>query len=149
MREGSTDRPIKRKNGFRYATSVGGTLTGMGGTDIIIDDPLKPEDAMSKVAREAVTSWYRTTLSTRREDKQTGVIIHVFGQALDRPSDQHRGSVNYGYFAFACRRGQNLMTMWPSSIGPRAPWNTAWECKFSSGRSPMGGYPCFGTYGWF
>src|SRR5262249_43906654 len=68
---------LTTKGGFRYATSVGGTLTGIGGTDIIIDDPLKPEDAMSKAAREAAISWFRTTLSTRLNDKRTGVIIVV------------------------------------------------------------------------
>jgi len=31
--------------GFRLATSVGGTLTGRGAEIIIIDDPLKPDDA--------------------------------------------------------------------------------------------------------
>jgi predicted phage terminase large subunit-like protein len=68
---------LTSQGGFRYATSVGGTLTGIGGTDIIIDDPLKPEEAMSKVAREAVISWFKTTLSTRLDDKQTGIIILV------------------------------------------------------------------------
>jgi predicted phage terminase large subunit-like protein len=68
---------LTSKGGFRYATSVEGTLTGIGGTDIIIDDPLKPEDAMSKVAREAVISWYKTTLSTRLNDKRDGTIIIV------------------------------------------------------------------------
>ena len=28
--------------GFRQATSIGGSLTGMGGDTFIIDDPLKP-----------------------------------------------------------------------------------------------------------
>jgi hypothetical protein len=31
--------------GFRLATSVGGTLTGRGGDTIILNDPLKPDDA--------------------------------------------------------------------------------------------------------
>ncbi len=44
------------KRGYRYATSVGGTLTGRGGNLIIIDDPLKPEDAMSQAKREAVNA---------------------------------------------------------------------------------------------
>ena len=68
---------LTSKGGFRYATSVGGTLTGIGGTDIIIDDPLKPEDAMSKAARDAVISWFKTTLSTRLNDKREGIIILV------------------------------------------------------------------------
>ena len=37
--------------GSRLATSVGGTLTGRGGKFLIIDDPLKPQDAQSELAR--------------------------------------------------------------------------------------------------
>jgi len=37
------------RRGYRYSTSVGGTLTGRGGNFIIIDDPLKPDDTMSDV----------------------------------------------------------------------------------------------------
>jgi hypothetical protein len=40
------------KRGFRLSTSVGGTLTGRGGNLIIIDDPIKPADAMSDTTRE-------------------------------------------------------------------------------------------------
>jgi predicted phage terminase large subunit-like protein len=68
---------ITSEGGFRYATSVGGTLTGIGGTDIIIDDPLKPEDAMSKAVRDGAISWFKSTVSTRHDDKQTGTIILV------------------------------------------------------------------------
>jgi hypothetical protein len=35
------------KRGFRLSTSVGRILTGRGGNLIIIDDPIKPADAMS------------------------------------------------------------------------------------------------------
>jgi hypothetical protein len=56
--------------GRRYATSVGGTLTGRGGNLIIIDDPLKPSDAVSDVTRPRVIEWYSNTLSTRADDKQ-------------------------------------------------------------------------------
>src|ERR1700733_10216739 len=34
-------------HGFRLATGVGGVVTGRGGDVIIIDDPLKPEEAVS------------------------------------------------------------------------------------------------------
>ena len=34
--------------GCRLATSVGGVLTGRGADIIIIDDPLKPEEALSQ-----------------------------------------------------------------------------------------------------
>jgi hypothetical protein len=46
-----TDREITTtRRGKRIATSIEGTLTGLGGNLIIIDDPLKPGDAMSESA---------------------------------------------------------------------------------------------------
>lgn len=63
--------------GYRYATSVGGTLTGRGGNLIIIDDPLKPEDAMSEAKREAVNGWYSRTLLSRLNNKAKDAIILV------------------------------------------------------------------------
>ena len=65
------------KRGYRYATSVGGTLTGRGGNLIIIDDPLKPEDAMSQTKREAVNAWYSRTLLSRLNNKAKDAIILV------------------------------------------------------------------------
>jgi hypothetical protein len=38
--------------GCRIATSVGGVLTGRGADIIIIDDPLKPEEALSQARRQ-------------------------------------------------------------------------------------------------
>ena len=65
------------KRGYRLATSVGGTLTGRGGNLIIIDDPHKPEETNSKASREAVLSWFRTTLLSRLDDKQEDTIIVI------------------------------------------------------------------------
>ena len=63
--------------GGRLATSVGGTLTGRGGDFILIDDPIKPEDALSQRARESVNEWFRSTLLSRLDDKQKSVLILV------------------------------------------------------------------------
>src|SRR5258707_4668564 len=52
------------QRGRRYATSIGGTLTGRGGNLFIIDDPLKPSDAISEVNRQRVIEWFGSTLST-------------------------------------------------------------------------------------
>jgi predicted phage terminase large subunit-like protein len=65
------------RKGYRYATSVGGTLTGRGGNIIIVDDPLKPEDAMSVARREAVNGWYSRTLLSRLNNKARDAIILV------------------------------------------------------------------------
>lgn len=65
------------RQGFRLATSIGGTLTGRGGDIIIIDDPLKPGDATSESERTRVNEWFDTTLLSRLNDKEKGVIILV------------------------------------------------------------------------
>jgi predicted phage terminase large subunit-like protein len=63
--------------GYRLSTSLGGTLTGRGGSLIIIDDPLKPQDALSEARRCNVNQWYDNTLFSRLDNKETGCIIIV------------------------------------------------------------------------
>lgn len=65
------------QQGLRMATSVGGVLTGRGGDLIIIDDPLKPEEALSETQRSAVNDWFDHTLLSRLNDKTKGCIIIV------------------------------------------------------------------------
>jgi predicted phage terminase large subunit-like protein len=65
------------QRGFRLSTSVGGTLTGRGGDLIIIDDPIKPADAMSDTTRQRLIDWYGTTLLSRLDDKEKGAIVLV------------------------------------------------------------------------
>jgi predicted phage terminase large subunit-like protein len=64
-------------NGFRIATSVGGVITGLGADVIIIDDPLRPEEALSETLRKAANEWIGHTLYSRLNDKRSGVIIIV------------------------------------------------------------------------
>lgn len=65
------------KQGCRLSTSVGGVLTGRGANFIIIDDPLKPEEALSDVRRNAANNWFDNTLYSRLNDKKTGCIILI------------------------------------------------------------------------
>jgi hypothetical protein len=58
--------------GSRVATSVGGVLTGRGADLIVIDDPLKPEEALSQTQRQAANEWYDHTLYGRLNDKLRG-----------------------------------------------------------------------------
>ena len=51
--------------GCRLATSVGGVLTGRGADIIIIDDPLKPEEALSQTQRQATNDWFGSTTPGR------------------------------------------------------------------------------------
>jgi predicted phage terminase large subunit-like protein len=63
--------------GYRLATSTGGTLTGRGGDLIIIDDPLKPLDALSEAKRTAANQWFLNTVMSRLDDKRTGAIAII------------------------------------------------------------------------
>src|SRR3989442_7122114 len=74
----NTDREITTtKRGKRIATSLEGTLTGLGGNLFVIDDPLKLGDAMSESVRARVIEWYRSTLLSRGDDKRAARIVVV------------------------------------------------------------------------
>jgi hypothetical protein len=63
--------------GMRYATSVGGTLTGRGGNFLIVDDPIKSDEVMSEAERHRVNQFYDGTLYSRLNNKNEDVIILV------------------------------------------------------------------------
>lgn len=73
----SVEEFLTTAQGFRMATSVEGTLTGRGSDFIIIDDPLKPDEALSGTRLKSCNDWYDNTLYTRLNDKETGCIIIV------------------------------------------------------------------------
>jgi predicted phage terminase large subunit-like protein len=54
-----------------------GALTGRGGNFVIIDDPMKPQEAYSEAARDNVKQWYSSTLLTRLDDKTQDAIVVV------------------------------------------------------------------------
>jgi len=65
------------QRGERRATTIGGTVTGLGADYIIIDDPISAQDAHTESGREAVKRFYDTVLSSRLNDPATGAIILV------------------------------------------------------------------------
>lgn len=75
-RVSENDFTTTRKGG-RLSTSVGGVMTGRGGSIIVIDDPMKPDEAPSVVARKNVKQWYQRTVSSRLDDKNEGAVVVV------------------------------------------------------------------------
>jgi predicted phage terminase large subunit-like protein len=63
--------------GYRLSTSIGGVLTGRGADIIIIDEPIKADDAQSESRRRSVNEWYDNTLRSRLNNQETGAIIIV------------------------------------------------------------------------
>ena len=68
---------LTEANGFRFATSVGGSATGEGGDFLIIDDPHNPLQVNSPKLRHRVIEWFEQTFITRLNDKNNGAIILV------------------------------------------------------------------------
>jgi predicted phage terminase large subunit-like protein len=68
---------VTTEQGCRLAVSVGGALTGRGADIIILDDPLKPEEALSRTQRQAVNEWFDHTLYSRLNDKRSSAIVLV------------------------------------------------------------------------
>ena len=58
--------------GYRYATSLNGTLTGRGADIIVLDDPQKPDEALSEAHRNSAGQWFDTTLLSRLDFKIRG-----------------------------------------------------------------------------
>ena len=74
---------ITTQGGSRFATSVGGTLTGRGADLIIVNDPLNANEVHSEPARKRVIDWYGGALVSRLNDKQTGSIVAVMQRLHD------------------------------------------------------------------
>jgi predicted phage terminase large subunit-like protein len=121
---------ITTRQGYRLATSTGGVLTGRGADIILIDDPLKPEEALSEAQRQTANDWYDHTLYSRLNDKRHGVIViimqrlheddlvgHVLGQepwevlsfpAIAEAEEAHQIETIWGPRCFARRPGEAL-----------------------------------------
>jgi predicted phage terminase large subunit-like protein len=105
-------------------------LTGRGADIILIDDPLKPEEALSEAQRNAANDWFVHTLYSRLNDKRSGAIViimqrlheddlvgHVLAQepwevlsfpAIAEEDEVHRIETIWGPRCFTRRRGEAL-----------------------------------------
>lgn len=57
------------KGGSRYAVGVGGSVVGMHGHFLIIDDPLDPQAAVSEAELKTSNTWMTDTLPNRKVNK--------------------------------------------------------------------------------
>jgi predicted phage terminase large subunit-like protein len=121
---------LTTRQGYRLATSNGGVLTGRGADIILIDDPLKPEEALSDTQRRAANEWFSHTLYSRVNNKRSGAIViimqrlheddligHVLAQepweivrfpAIAEEDEVHRIETILGMRTFVRRSGEAL-----------------------------------------
>lgn len=76
------DHFVTTSGGQMHAEGVGGGLTGKGaglkriaGGFIVIDDPAKPDEALSETKSETVRFWFENTLKSRRNSSDHTPII--------------------------------------------------------------------------
>ncbi|WP_341752886.1 MULTISPECIES: phage terminase large subunit [unclassified Candidatus Tisiphia] len=80
---------LTNNNGFRFATSVGGSATGEGGDILIIDDPHNPTQINSPKMRKRVIEWFEQTFVTRLNNKNTGAIVLVMQRLHEEDLSGH------------------------------------------------------------
>lgn len=68
---------VTSANGGRVTTTVNGSLTGLGGNFIIVDDIHKADEITSDTKREAAIEFFTNTLLSRLDNKQQDVIIVI------------------------------------------------------------------------
>jgi len=65
------------QRGFRRSVSLGGSVTGMGGDILIIDDLMKAADATSPLKREEARDYIDITFGSRLDDQASGRMVAI------------------------------------------------------------------------
>lgn len=143
-RELKADSKSKKKwytkeRGGVYATSTGGQITGFGAGGvsddfegaIIIDDPLKPEDARSDTVRNHINNRFNNTIKSRMNNpKKTPIIVimqrlheeDMAGWLLDGGSEFNFRHINL----------PAINEDGPNEYDPRQIGEPLWEAKHSA-----------------
>lgn len=58
------------KGGYRFCVGVKGSVTGMHGHVLVVDDPIDPNQAVSDLDMQAANRWLQHTLPSRKVDKR-------------------------------------------------------------------------------
>lgn len=75
--EDAKHKYVNTKHGDRFAVGAGGSVLGMHGHFIIVDDPLDPEQAASEAELKIVNRWMTQTLPSRKVDKAVAPMVLV------------------------------------------------------------------------
>lgn len=75
--------------GQRYATSVGGTITGIHAHIISMDDPINTKEAVSIAGLKEANDFFDSTLPTRKVDKMVTPIILVMQRLASKDPTGH------------------------------------------------------------
>jgi predicted phage terminase large subunit-like protein len=117
--------------GVMIATSVGGSITGKGGDRIVVDDLHNPQQAESDAQREAAITHFRTTLSTRLDNKRTGAIVVVMHRLHERDLAALCQELDYTQVALPAESETHTELVFPRSgrVVVREPGDLLWPAR--------------------
>jgi len=105
--------------GNRFSTSVGGTLTGFHGHQLIVDDPLNPHEAQSKQIIHTTNNWIDQVLSTRKVDKEVSVTIIIMQRINQKDPTGHllsKGKKNIKHICLPAELGEYAKDVKPQEL---------------------------------
>jgi predicted phage terminase large subunit-like protein len=85
-------------SGLMRATTMSGSITGLGGNYLVIDDPHKLGEGGSGKEIETQISQYRHALSSRHDNKKLGATVIVMQRINDKDLSAHVLENDEGYF---------------------------------------------------
>lgn len=102
--------------GMRYTTSTGGTITGMGGDVIVIDDPQNPQLARSEVERKNANLFFDETLRSRLNNPDTGVFIIIMQRLHENDLTGHLLALEPDKWEHICLPAEITSNIKPSEL---------------------------------
>ena len=63
------------KRGQMFVTATGGTVTGMGGNRLVLDDPQDPMGAESEIARGSTNAWLNSVWPSRKDSPAAAEVL--------------------------------------------------------------------------
>lgn len=118
-------------SGYRMATSVGGTATGEGGDYVIVDDPHKADEVASDVKRQAVSDWWDQTMTTRLNDRETGVLGVIMQRLHEQDLTGHLLEKGYYHLCLPAEYEPSHPFVWPDDPRTR-PGEPLWPQRMNS-----------------
>lgn len=120
------------RKGFYRSAGVGGSITGMGGKWLIVDDPIRNrQDADSPTVRDNILNWYKSTFRTRAEKDARILIVmtrwnpeDLVGSVLSLQS-MDRGADHFEYLCLPA-----VATVDRHTDDPRSPGQPLWPTKY-------------------
>lgn len=65
------------RGGFRKAVGVGGSVTGLGGDVLLVDDPINPLQAFSEAHIQRAKDWFSLSFQNRLNDHHIGIRMII------------------------------------------------------------------------